>query len=209
MGAATNLWSILIWTEHWHSDAKGLKYPEEVLDPNNHYYRDLEPHSFMIELAQTLIEDGYEVGIISAADKNTIRDKYEWLQQYMSFVNEDNICFCPIGADKNEYVKGNAEKSILIDDYHKNLEEWRGTSIKAINSVNSVDYNMVNILAYAAEQGTTNWDKQMAAVLHSIKTILYKQNRDKTLPDKVNAHNYEDAKENTKPHKTSNDYERD
>ena len=120
----------------WYTDMRGYTY-EEMLDPANHYFRDIEPCDAMIMLAQTLWDMGLDVNIISAADKNTIRDKWEWIREHLPFIPTENICFCPIGADKNNFVKGNAEISALIDDYNKNLNEWKGVAFKALNGVNS------------------------------------------------------------------------
>lgn len=120
----------------WYSDGRGFAM-EELLDPANHYFRDIEPHEVMIDLAEQLHSKGVDVCIISAADKDTIRDKWDWIEEHLPFVPKENICFSPLGADKSEFVKGNSEISILIDDYNNNLEEWRGTAIKAINTVNS------------------------------------------------------------------------
>lgn len=120
----------------WYADGRGFSY-EEIINPQNHYFRDIEPHDMMIYLAETLQDNGMDVCIISSADENTIRDKWEWIEAHLPFIPKENICFSPLGADKSEFVKGNAEISILIDDYNKNLEEWKGTSIKALNTVNS------------------------------------------------------------------------
>ena len=134
---------------------------EEILNPANHYFRDLEPHPAMIELAKKLQEDGADVCIISAADRNLIKSKWEWLEEHMPFIPKENICFCPIGADKSQFVKGNAEKSILIDDYKKNLEIWKGTPIKAINTVNSYqkDYYNLDIIKPCEIENRTNIPK--------------------------------------------------
>lgn len=120
----------------WYADGRGLPY-EEIINPQNHYFRDIEPHPMMVLLAEQLHDEGFDVCVISAADKNTIHDKWEWIDTHLPFIPKENICFSPIGADKSEFVKGNAEISILIDDYNKNLEAWKGTAIKAINTVNS------------------------------------------------------------------------
>ena len=120
----------------WYSDRRGFAM-EELLDPANHYFRDIEPHEVMIALAENLYNNGVDVCIISAADKDTIRDKWDWIEEHLPFIPKENICFCPLGADKSAFVKDNAEISILIDDYSNNLEEWKGTAIKAINTVNS------------------------------------------------------------------------
>lgn len=120
----------------WYPDGRGFAM-EEIFDPANHYFRHIEPHPAMILLAKLLQEKGVDVCIISAAERETIRDKWEWIDEHCPFIRKSNICFAPIGADKSNFVKGNAECSILIDDYNRNLQEWKGTAIKAINTVNS------------------------------------------------------------------------
>lgn len=121
---------------YWYPDGRGYTL-DQILDPTTHYFRDIEPHPLMIDLAKMLYNRGLDVCIISAAGKDTIRDKWEWIDKYLPFIPKGNICFSPLGADKNNYVKGNAEYSILIDDYWVNLDNWKGISIKAINTVNS------------------------------------------------------------------------
>lgn len=135
----------------WHEDMKGLTY-EQMLDPKNHYFRDLEAVQSLVMLAKGLQDRGFDVNIISAADKNTIRDKWNWLEENMPFIPKENICFCPIGADKNEFVKGNSRQSILIDDYNRNLDDWKGLAVKAINGVNSHQNKYPEIDLTAAEK---------------------------------------------------------
>ena len=157
---------------YWYSDGRGFSYPEELLDPKNHYFRDIEPHEFIISLAEELDSRGYDVCIISAADKNTIRDKFEWLKQNMPFIKEDNICFCPLGANKSNFVKGNSRESVLIDDYNANLDEWDGIPIKAVNSINSKTEKYYCIEGYAAEINPTIWNSTMKDALCVIEKIL-------------------------------------
>lgn len=40
----------------------------------------------------------------------------------------------PDGEDKSKYV--NEKNAILVDDYHKNLQEWQGYPVKFYNKVN-------------------------------------------------------------------------
>jgi 5'(3')-deoxyribonucleotidase len=124
----------------WYPDGRGLSYPEEILDPVNHYYRTLEPISYTVDLAKRLTEKGIDVCIISAADSACVKDKRLWLEEYCPFIPKENIFFCPLGTDKTRFVKGNADKSVLIDDYNPNLSEWKnhgGTAIKILNGINS------------------------------------------------------------------------
>ena len=131
---------------YFYRNGRGFTY-EEMFFPGNHYFRNLEPHIYMIYLVETLSKFR-DVCIISSADYKTIQDKYEWIKEYLPFISDDNIFFCPLGVDKTKFVKGNAEKSILIDDYNLNLEAWDkngGVAIKAINSINTPTERFVHI----------------------------------------------------------------
>lgn len=139
----------------WYPDRRGMS-PEELLDPANHYFRNIEKNDMMINLAQYLSEQGVDVCIMSASYKDMIRDKWEWVQEHLPFIPEENICFSPVGADKSEFVKGNADISILIDDYNKNLEQWQGIAVKALNGINSHQEKFEEIDFTAWEQKLHN-----------------------------------------------------
>ena len=139
----------------WYPDRRGMSV-EELLDPANHYFRNIEKNDMMINLAQYLSEQGVDVCIMSASYKDMIRDKWEWVQEHLPFIPEENICFSPVGADKSEFVKGNADISILIDDYNKNLEQWQGIAIKALNGINSHQEKFEEIDFTAWEQKLHN-----------------------------------------------------
>jgi 5'(3')-deoxyribonucleotidase len=130
---------------YWYKDGKGLSYPEQILDPKYHYYRDLEPHEYIIDLARELQNKGVDVCILSATDREVFADRWEWIEENMPFIPKENICMCPIGADKSNFCKNNAEISILIDDYEKNLDEWKGKTFKSVNNVNSLSEKHSNI----------------------------------------------------------------
>ena len=68
----------------WYADGRGYSSLEEIIDPANHYFRDIEPHEFMIQLAEELQNRGRDVCIISAADRDTIRDKMEWVHENLA-----------------------------------------------------------------------------------------------------------------------------
>ena len=144
---------------YWYKDGRGFSYPEQILDPKNHYYRDLEPHMFIVNLARELQNEGLDVCILSATDRPCIPDRFEWIEKNMPFIPKENICLCPIGADKSKFCKGNADKSILIDDYEFNLVMWEksgGVAVKSVNSVNSPTRNFRCIDTYNIEKGAEN-----------------------------------------------------
>ncbi len=66
---------------------------EEIFDTANHYFEKVEPEQFVINLAYQLYLDGVDVCIISAADKDTIPDKYEWLKKNLPFIDDEHIFF--------------------------------------------------------------------------------------------------------------------
>lgn len=154
----------------WYSDSRGYANLEEILDPANHYFRDIEPHPFMIEVAKQLHDDGFDVCILSAADKGTIRDKWDWISQHLPFIEKSNIFFTPLGADKSEFVKKNAEISVLIDDYNVNLDAWKGYPVKAINTVNSHQYVLPEIDIKSAES-VMHTDKYMTALEYAVSQV--------------------------------------
>lgn len=156
----------------WYADGKGLSL-EEMIDPANHYFRDIEPIDYMICLAEHLHEQGVDVCVVSAAYKDTIRDKWDWIQEHLPFIPEENICFAPIGADKTDFVKGNADISILVDDYNKNLEQWKGTAIKALNGINSPSASFKSIDLYSIEKSNeARVEKADALYIEGIMTEI-------------------------------------
>ena len=71
-------------------------------------------------------------------------------------------------------MKGNAEYSILIDDYKENLKQWKGIPVKAINTINSPDANMTNIMGKSGDAIFEQFGE---------KNILYKNLLEKSVSD--------------------------
>lgn len=140
---------------YWYPDGRGFAYPEQILDPATHYYRDLEAHHFVVELAKHLAKAGVDVCLLGAADYKTIPDKVAWYAEFLSFIPKENIFFCPIGASKADYGRQNAEISVLIDDYHKNLDEWEkagGIAVKLVTDQNTRDTTRFCVTCLPNEQ---------------------------------------------------------
>lgn len=138
---------------YFYKDGRGCTY-EQMFDPDLHYFWNLEPHTYMILLAKELSKTE-DVCILSSAALSTIKDKYEWIKQWMPYIKDENIFFCPLGADKTKFVKDNADISMLIDDYNPNLKSWEkagGIPVKAVNSINSPSLEFQNIRSYEKEK---------------------------------------------------------
>ncbi len=212
---------------YFYKDGRGCTY-EQMFDPDLHYFWNLEPHTYMILLAKELSKTE-DVCILSSAALSTIKDKYEWIKQWMPYIKDENIFFCPLGADKTKFVKDNADISMLIDDYNPNLKSWEkagGIPVKAVNSINSPSLEFQNIRSYEKEKaimllgkriydieinGRPFWKIFLEEDVNMIKDCLYKGvNRnwdDRQADDGFRASYYaKESKEQEK--KKVKDYER-
>ena len=159
----------------WYADARGYECLEQIIDPANHYFRDIDPHPFMIDLAKQLQEDGVDVCVLTATDERCQEDRLAWLADNMPFIDQSHIIMCPVGADKAEYVE-NSRTSILIDDYNKNLDEWSkggGVAIKARNTVNSPSQKYAEInMVTPEEEFLTSYPKFYNIEINSASRLI-------------------------------------
>jgi len=103
------------------------------------FFAKLEPISQNLEAIKTLLKNGYNVNILSASPNNSAnRDKLSWLMKYLPNLTMGQIIFCKTGENKADYVKDIAN-ALLIDDYSKNLIEWKSKGGKVLKFVNDYD----------------------------------------------------------------------
>jgi 5'-nucleotidase len=86
------------------------------------FFRELEVIADSQKVVRELC-DQYEVFIVSAAMEfpDSLKEKYEWMQEHFPFVSWKNIVFCG-----HKYM---ISADYLIDDHLKNLEPFTGHSI--------------------------------------------------------------------------------
>lgn len=118
---------------------------EKVENAKNRYatekgfFSQLEPIKENIQAIQMLLANGYDINILSASpNKNADRDKFTWLMKYLPNLTIAKIIFCRNGENKADYVK-DIDNSLLIDDYSKNLVEWKALGGKVLKFVNDYD----------------------------------------------------------------------
>ena len=103
--------------------------PESVGFPNAQKYvrtKDFFRTAPVMKESQAVLSDlnkRYEVFIVSAAVEfpQSLFEKYEWLNEYFSFITWQQIVFC--GS------KTIVEADIMIDDHFKNLDPFKGQTI--------------------------------------------------------------------------------
>lgn len=116
------------------------------------FFSGLKPYENICEAAKRILNNFSDIQIIILTAINTeifhrVKiEKTEWLKTNIGPKCND-IIFAKVGESKVEVLSedGKINKDfILIDDYNKNLREWReagGTSIKFVNEFNDKGTN--------------------------------------------------------------------
>ena len=76
------------------------------------------------------------------ATEQADQDKMIWIKTYLNQIKQENICFCRLNENKAKVIKNKLnieidKECILLDDYTKNLIEWKnlnGIGIKRLTS---------------------------------------------------------------------------
>jgi 5'(3')-deoxyribonucleotidase len=110
-------------------------------EPN--FFYDLEPISENVNAIKKLISKNYLVKILSKSPhENADNDKRKWLEKYLPEIKNENIIFARPHETKISFVD-ELEKSfsLLLDDYEKNIKEWRNENGIAltITKENTID----------------------------------------------------------------------
>ena len=115
----------------------------ERFDKEKGFFSSLKPYK-NIEVINELATCGnVEVYIISATpNEQADQDKMIWIKTYLNQIKQENICFCRLNENKAKVIKNKLnieinKECILLDDYTKNLIEWKnlnGIGIKRLTS---------------------------------------------------------------------------
>ena len=125
------------------------------LRKNQHYFRDLEPDRKVLEVIDTLYQQsrytGDNINILTSLMMNGaifnehFHDKVLWNKNWLPYLDITHILIAVTSKrDAVEFIHDHklTKDDILIDDWNKNLIEWRlagGTAIKYCNGLNSAD----------------------------------------------------------------------
>lgn len=117
-----------------------MKTIEEIASPG--YFRTVKPMKNMIS-AIKMVSKIRPVRILSAViNENVISDKRFWLSHYLGEEFAKNAIFISCGKKKSSMVSKNDNVSFLLDDFSKNLHEWkskRRVGIKVYNGINGTN----------------------------------------------------------------------
>ena len=104
------------------------------------YCRDLTPIVEVVEAIKKIHRQGnIRIRILSAViNHDAIADKIYWLKKHLGNDIAESALFVPCGTDKSEVIN-DEEFPFLLDDFSKNLHEWKaggGIGIKIYNGIN-------------------------------------------------------------------------
>lgn len=117
---------------------------------NKGYFLNLSPYVEVVEAVKQIHTAGVEVFTLSAyltESKYALEEKSRWISGFLPFVDTSHRLFVPQDIMKCDYVSAVLGRNIdgdfyLLDDYSKNLHEWKhagGTGIKLLNGVNGTN----------------------------------------------------------------------
>lgn len=108
------------------------------------FFANLKPYKYIEEINKIATSGNVEVYIISATpNEQADLDKMTWIKTYLKDIKQENICFCRLNENKAKVINNKLnitidKECILLDDYTKNLIEWKnlnGIGIKRLTSL--------------------------------------------------------------------------
>lgn len=125
------------------------------LRKNQHYFRNLEPDRKILEVMDTIHQQSRytseTLNMLTSLPMNGaifnehFHDKILWNRDWLPYLDINNILISVTSKrDAVEFIHDHAltKDDVLIDDWNKNLVEWKlagGTAIKYCNGLNSPD----------------------------------------------------------------------
>ena len=136
---------------------------EDTFTPGFFLTREPEPEA--IAAVRLMREKGLDVYILSCAYQNGLAEpeKDAWLA--MVGLSDIPRIFVPYGKRKSDYV-GAADVSVLLDDYSKNLHEWKAEGKVGCKFYNGINGTHGTWDGYSVSCGMTA--EQIAAVITAI-----------------------------------------
>ena len=113
-------------------------------DNEKGFFATLKPYKYIEVINELACSGLVEVYVISATpNEQADKDKFIWIKKYLNQIKENNICFCRLNENKAKVIKDKLNITIdkecyLLDDYTKNLIEWKnlnGIGIKRLTSL--------------------------------------------------------------------------
>ncbi|UBM58471.1 5'-3'-deoxyribonucleotidase [Marinilongibacter aquaticus] len=128
----------LRWADH-HENYQKVRH--QLFEPG--FFRNIPVMEGAQEVVKAL-HDRYELFVVSAAMEfpNSLKDKYDWLEEHFPYIHWKNIVFC---GDKS-IVRAH----VIIDDHEKNLIDFEGRAMM---------FNAMHNLEIEGYERVMNWQE--------------------------------------------------
>ncbi len=137
----------------------------------SHVFLNLEPEENVMEAFNELYtkykgSDSVSIKVLTSIPTGLLQaehtiDKFKWCMKYIKNFDSDDF-FCT-SVKKHDAISESlwqlTKYDVLIDDYWKNLENWRehgGRAVKFINGINSVNPDFDSVMANWTPKGIVN-----------------------------------------------------
>lgn len=121
------------------------------------FYVDLKPFENIVAAVKLFIREHPEVDVyILSAVLDTEppfveEEKNAWINKYLPEIPKERRIFTRAGHNKADYIGGVGSGDYLLDDYNKNLHEFKSAGANAIKFRNDVNHQGKG--AYGGEKG--------------------------------------------------------
>lgn len=109
------------------ADFDAMPNAVERYKQEHNFFYNLEPIVKNVEAVKRFIHQNYIVKILSKSpNENADNDKRKWLEKHLPEIKSNNIIFARPHQTKASLIeKIEMNFSLLLDDYQKNIDEWR------------------------------------------------------------------------------------
>lgn len=108
------------------------------------YYADLPEHSNVADAIRIIMRERPDITVRTMSAYFTdsafaLRDKHTFIDRVLPALPADNRIFVPYGKNKADYIAP-GDKQILLDDYTRNLMQWRESGYSGIKLITDINH---------------------------------------------------------------------
>lgn len=144
-----------------------LDYEEQLYEEG--YFKNLKPMEESVKQANYLIEQGYDVYILSKYLENSkyaLNEKKEWVGKYLPKIKKENCIYVKYSENKSDCIPhGINRNDFLIDDYSPNLFEFCNAGGQAIKILNGINHTKGTWKGERIEWKDPNFSKKVLQII--------------------------------------------
>lgn len=139
---------------------------DKILNDPGFFFNDMDPMPQAVEYLQKLIDDGYDVVIVTQPPRKAeyaVRDKRRWMKKYFPDFDLSNMHFC----HRKDMVRGD----LLFDDKPANLHDWKEKNPDCITATIEWRYNKEALCDWRFKNQKTAWKEFYETIVEHNKEL--------------------------------------